>query len=85
MLSGVRLLPSSHMVERLIIELVFYDKTMKLSLSLSLSSFLYAAQYSSHFGFYYHCKNGANYSTTFEGLRWISQVGERSTGTWKLV
>lgn len=46
MLSGVCLLPSSHMVEGLIIELVFYDKTMKLSLS--LSSFLYAAQYSSH-------------------------------------
>lgn len=34
MLSGVRLLPSSHVVEGLIIELVFYDKTMKLSLSL---------------------------------------------------
>lgn len=37
MLSGVRLLPSSHMVEGLIIELVFYDKTMKLSLSLFFS------------------------------------------------
>lgn len=40
MLSGVRLLPSSHMVESLIIELVFYDKTMKLSLSLSLLFFM---------------------------------------------
>lgn len=40
MLSGVRLLPSSHMVEGLIIELVFYDKTMKLSLSLSLLFFI---------------------------------------------
>lgn len=37
MLSGVCLLPSSHMVEGLIIELVFYDKTMKLSLSLFFS------------------------------------------------